>query len=250
MDYSNADGRPAEMCGNGIRCLAKYVYERGHTTATELVVDTRDGLKHLTLDVDPRRAKCGRSPWTWARPTLDAGEVPMTGGEPGERFTRAAVRRGRPDVDGVGRVHGQPPPRAVPRGRGRPRRGWTCPASAATDRAPRRSSRTGRTSSSSSSRDPSRLRIRIWERGVGETMACGTGACAALVAARGGRTDRTRAAIEVPGGVLHVEWRDGRPRAPDRARRPGSSTGSCRTSGRARRGSRASRPPSASGRGA
>ncbi len=57
-------------------------------------------------------------------------------------------------------------------------------------------------------RDPSALRIRIWERGVGETLACGTGACAALVAsAVDGLTGRS-ARVEVPGGVLRVDWRD------------------------------------------
>src|SRR5262249_12895412 len=50
--YRRGEGRPAEMCGNGIRCLAAYAYERGLTSATTLAVDTRDGLKHVVLDVD------------------------------------------------------------------------------------------------------------------------------------------------------------------------------------------------------
>ena len=52
MDYWNAEGDVAEMCGNGVRCLAKYVFERGLTTKTELDVDTRAGIKHLVLDAD------------------------------------------------------------------------------------------------------------------------------------------------------------------------------------------------------
>ena len=51
MDYRNADGSLAEMCGNGIRCLGKLVFEHGHTIATELEVGSRDGTKHLSLEV-------------------------------------------------------------------------------------------------------------------------------------------------------------------------------------------------------
>src|SRR6266702_5674097 len=52
MDYYNADGEVAEMCGNGIRCLAKYVSDRGLSSGDELTVDTRDGVKHMTLERD------------------------------------------------------------------------------------------------------------------------------------------------------------------------------------------------------
>jgi diaminopimelate epimerase len=206
MDYSNADGQPAEMCGNGIRCLAKYLYERGHTAATEMAVDTRDGLKHLTLDVDPSSGEVRTVTVDMGTPTLERGRVPMTGGEPSERFIRqpfyadgrtwtaSAVSMGNPhlvlfleegddlarmDVPGIGGTIEHLP--AFP----------------------------NRTNVEFVVvRDPSRLRIRIWERGVGETMACGTGACASLVAsAVGGLTGR-EADIDVPGGTLHVEWRE------------------------------------------
>src|SRR5919197_6381023 len=52
MDYSNADGEAAEMCGNGIRCLAKYVYDRGLTSATEIDVLPRAGIKRLVIEAD------------------------------------------------------------------------------------------------------------------------------------------------------------------------------------------------------
>jgi diaminopimelate epimerase len=206
MDYSNADGEAAEMCGNGIRCLAKYVYERGHTAATELVVDTRDGLKHLTMDVDPSSHEVRTVTVDMGSPTLERGKVPMTGGEPGERFTRApfyvdgrtwtasAVSMGNPHLvlfleedDDLGRMDV-------------PGIGGTI------EHLPVFPNRTN--VEFVVVRDPSRLRIRIWERGVGETMACGTGACAALVASSvGGLAGRT-AEIEVPGGLLRVDWRE------------------------------------------
>jgi diaminopimelate epimerase len=206
MDYSNADGQPAEMCGNGIRCLAKYVYERGHTTATHLVVDTRDGLKHLSLDVDPSTGEVRTVTVDMGTPTLERGEVPMTGGEPGERFSRApfyvdgrtwtasAVSMGNPhlvlfleDGDDLGRMD--------------------VPGIGSTiEHLPAFPNRTNVEFVVVD--EPARLRIRIWERGVGETMACGTGACAALVAASIGGVAGREAEIEVPGGLLRVEWRE------------------------------------------
>jgi diaminopimelate epimerase len=201
MDYSNADGRPAEMCGNGIRCLGKLVYERGHTSATRITVDTRDGVKHLTLDVEDGEVRSVTV--DMGRPALERGRIPM-GGEPGSRFlgepldaagrtwTAAAVSMGNPhcvlfladdedpstmDVQGVGR---------------------------AIEHLPLFPNRTNVEFVRVLSR--SRLALRIWERGVGETLACGTGACAALVAASArGMTGRS-AELEVPGGCLRVTW--------------------------------------------
>lgn len=206
MDYSNADGQPAEMCGNGIRCLAKYVYERGHTAATKLVVDTRDGRKHLSLDVDPSTNEVRTVTVDMGTPTLERGNVPMTGGESGDRFTRepfyvdgrtwiaSAVSMGNPhlvlfleDGDDLGRMD--------------------VPGIGSTiEHLPAFPNRTN--VEFVVVEDPARLRIRIWERGVGETMACGTGACAALVASSVGGVAGRAAEIEVPGGLLRVEWRE------------------------------------------
>jgi diaminopimelate epimerase len=216
MDYVNADGRPAEMCGNGIRCLAKYVFERGLTAATELEVDTRDGLKHLSLDIGPA-GEVRTVTVDMGRPTLERAAVPMAGGQPGDRFTlspleaagrtwtASAVSMGNPhcvlfldagddlssiDVPGIGRT---------------------------IEHLPLFPNRTN--VEFVTVPDGSHLRIRIWERGVGETLACGTGACAALVtAAVGGLTGRS-AQVEVPGGTLEVDWRDD-----DRVRLTGPAT--------------------------
>jgi diaminopimelate epimerase len=206
MDYSNADGRPAEMCGNGIRCLAKYVYERGHTAATELVVDTRDGLKRLSLDVDPSTNEVRTVTVDMGTPTLERGNVPMDGGEPGERFSRepfyvdgrtwtaSAVSMGNPHLvlfleegDDLGRMD-------------------VAGIGSTIEHLPAFPNRTN--VEFVVVEDPSRLRIRIWERGVGETMACGTGACAAMVASSVGGLSGRAADIEVPGGLLRVEWRE------------------------------------------
>src|SRR6266508_5657964 len=77
MDYSNADGVVAEMCGNEIRCLGKYVFDRGLTSATELDVDTRAGVKHLWIDAEDGVAH--RITVDMGPPSLDRAAIPMAG---------------------------------------------------------------------------------------------------------------------------------------------------------------------------
>jgi diaminopimelate epimerase len=203
MDYSNADGRPAEMCGNGIRCLGKLVYERGHTTATRLAVDTRDGVKQLTLDVQDGEVRTVTV--DMGRPALERGRIPM-GGDPGSRFlgepleaagrtwTAAAVSMGNPHCVLFLGDDEDPSTADVPR------------VGREIEHLPLFPNRTNVEFVRVLGR--SRLALRIWERGVGETLACGTGACAALVAASArGMTGRS-AELEVPGGRLQVTWRD------------------------------------------
>ena len=201
MDYWNAEGAPAEMCGNGIRCLAKLVFERRLTSETELDVDTRAGVKHLRLDVDAgvvRDVTVGMG-----APVLARGEIPMTGGDPAEPFLlepfevrgrtykASAVSMGNPhlvlfveeDPAGVD-VHG---------------------IGAAVENDPRFPNRTN---VEFVAVDGDGLRVRVWERGVGETMACGTGACAALVAANEAGLVPRRAPVRYPGGELLIERAD------------------------------------------
>ena len=102
MDYYNADGAVAEMCGNGIRCLAKYVFDRGIHTDTRMRVDTRDGIKNLTLfrspggGVDRVRVDMGA-------PTLERAQIPMSGSGDAQHekvhgFDAAAVSMGNPHI--------------------------------------------------------------------------------------------------------------------------------------------------------
>ena len=204
MDYINAEGEPAEMCGNGIRCLALYVYERDLTSKTELVVDTRDGLKRLWLDVADGRVRSVTV--DMGPPTLERAKIPMGGGDPqahvtaelleaaGRTWTASAVSMGNPhcvlflddgddlattDVPGIGSV---------------------------IEHLPLFPNRTN--VEFVQVPDSSHVRMRVWERGVGETLACGTGACAALVASAVAGLAARSAEIEVPGGLLRVEWRE------------------------------------------
>ncbi len=197
MDYWNADGSVAEMCGNGIRCLAAMMFERGHTCETEFDVGSRDGRKHASLDV---RGGVVRSVTVgMGAPALARARIPMTGPpdqpfllEPfdvGARtFKATAVSMGNPhlvlfveeDPDGVD-VRGIGP--AVEHDGLFPEK-TNVEFVAVHDGA---------------------LKVRVWERGVGETMACGTGACAALVAANEAGLAPARAEVRFPGGTVIVE---------------------------------------------
>jgi diaminopimelate epimerase len=197
MDYRNADGSLAEMCGNGIRCLGKLVVEHGHTTETELEVGSRGGTKHLSLDVRDGvvgSVTVGMGPAAFAR-----GQIPMDGPadqpfltEPfevdGHTFKASAVSMGNPHlVLFVERDPAQVDVRTLgPRIEHDPR-------------FPQK------TNVEFVAIDDGGVRARVWERGSGETMACGTGACAALVAANEAGLVPARAEVRFPGGTLVVE---------------------------------------------
>jgi diaminopimelate epimerase len=197
MDYYNADGGVAEMCGNGVRCLAKYVADRGHHDGDTMLVDTRAGVKDLVLYrdadglVDRVRVDMGA-------PILERGLIPVAGdGDPlhvpveaeGDRFEAACVSMGNPHVVVfVDRLAAIPVERYGPIIENDP----LFPAKANVE--------------FTEVLTPDEVRVRVWERGVGETQACGTGGCATAVAANlRGLTGRT-VAVHFPGGTLDIEW--------------------------------------------
>jgi diaminopimelate epimerase len=202
MDYWNADGNVAEMCGNGIRCLAAYVYDRGLTTKTQLRIDTRAGLKHVVIHAEDGAAE--RVTVDMGRPSFSRKSVPMTG-DPfdtfigqqlqveGTTFRATAVSMGNPhcvlfldpttevgdvDVPGLGTLVEHRP---------------DFPA---------------RTNVEFVRVEDGRVEARVWERGSGETLACGTGACAAMVASSLAGLVGREAEVRFPGGRLWVNWRD------------------------------------------
>jgi len=204
MDYYNASGEVAEMCGNGIRCLAKYVYDRGITTAPAIDVMTRAGLKHL--EIDARDGVVRNVTVDMGPPAFERKAIPMSGDQEGRfvsqpldvqgrSFTATALSMGNPhcvlflDPDEGPETLGE---LDVPRlGR-------------SVEMRPEFPNRTNVEFVAVAS---GRIHVRVWERGSGETMACGTGACAALVACSlSGLTGRA-ADLHFPGGILWVEWR-------------------------------------------
>ena len=197
MDYRNADGSLAEMCGNGIRCLGKLVFEHGHTKQTELDVGSRDGTKHLSLDV--RDGVVETVTVGMGSPAFARGEIPMEGAagetfltEPfevdGRTFKASAVSMGNPHL--VLFVEHDPDEVDV-RALG--------PRIEHDPRFPEK------TNVEFVTIDDGAVRLRVWERGSGETMACGTGACAALVASNEAGFVPSRAEVRFPGGTVVVD---------------------------------------------
>jgi diaminopimelate epimerase len=200
MDYRNADGETAEMCGNGIRCLAKYAYERGLTRKTELDVDTRDGTKHLMLDVTDGRMRTVRV--DMGPPTLERGSIPMAGPE-AERFVGVQF----PDAG--------PGYRATAISMGNPHLVLVGAEDLGALDLPRVGPPLEHHHDFPEGTNVEFIRVedgvvgaRVWERGVGETMACGTGGCASLVAANLLGLAGRRGTVRFPGGDLEIEWGD------------------------------------------
>jgi len=197
MVIYNSDGSRPEMCGNGIRGLAKFVHDRGLLTKSPLAIETDAGVKTLSLHLEGGRV---------SRVTVDMGmpewrgrEIPVNAdGEvldrplevDGRTWSVTCVSLGNPHcVVFVDDVADLPLETLGPRFERHPF-------------FPRRvNAEFVRVD------DRRHLTMRVWERGAGETMACGTGACAvAVAAARTGRSER-HVTVALPGGSLEIDWR-------------------------------------------
>jgi diaminopimelate epimerase len=195
MEIYNADGSQVEMCANGIRCFYKYLRDRGHTAADEIGVETLSGV------VRPRWAGEGRVRVDMGRPVLEPAKIPthLGSGEgplldvplevAGERLRVSSVSMGNPHavvfVDDPDRV-------AVER------------LGPALEQHPAFPNRVNvefvRVEA------PGRLRQRTWERGTGETLACGSGACAAAVVSMLRGVAERQLVVALRGGELEIEW--------------------------------------------
>ena len=179
MRIFNADGSEGMMCGNGIRCVAKYVYDRGLTTLTDIRIGTLSGVKTVSL-----RSERGRA----VAATVDMG-LPRLGHETLSRGI--FVSMGNPHlVCFVDDAEALDLTREGARLEGDNGTGERCNVEFA-HLCPDGS-----------------LRVRVWERGSGVTMACGTGACAAAVAAHATGLTGRRVFVGMDGGRLEVEWRE------------------------------------------
>ena len=198
MRIFNADGSEAEMCGNASRCIGKYVYERGLTQKQEFTLETKAGVRTVWLSVRDDVVTSVRV--DMGEPGLRPEEIGVS--LPGERAVQvpieAAGRSWRMTCVSMGNPHAvvfvDHDPAALDLEIVGP----------AFERHALFPQRTNTEFVQVLGRDA--LRMRVWERGTGETQACGTGACAALVASSlSSLTDR-RATVHLLGGDLDIEW--------------------------------------------
>ena len=205
MRMFNADGTEGEMCGNGVRCVAKYAYDHGLSKNNPMRVETGRGV--LTLALSIQNGEVEEVTVNMAEPILDLAHIPvdrekivagtreheyrLSLAQGNELIDAAFVSMGNPhaviftgDVKSLDLARIGPPlehHKAFPR---RMNVHWAHVVSR------------------------SEIVMRTWERGSGITWACGTGACAVCVAgALTGRTDR-KVLIHLPGGDLNIEWRE------------------------------------------
>jgi diaminopimelate epimerase len=204
MRMFNADGSEAEMCGNGIRCLAKYAYEHGLAKANPMKVETGAGVLSLQLHLDGTTV--AQVTVNMGQPILALPKIPV---DP-EKMGRIRDNEYRLNIDS--------PSESLPVvlvSMGNPHAVTYVPDVAAVDlnrigpaieRHPAFPRRVNAHFVQVIS--PTEVKMRTWERGSGITLACGTGACAVCVAgALTGRTDR-KILAHLPGGDLSLEWRE------------------------------------------
>jgi len=198
MDMYNSDGSQGEMCGNGIRCVAKYVYDYGLTDKTEISVETLAGIKYLKLFIEGRKVAKVRV--NMGVPILAPAQIPVVAGkepvvqEPvtvcGREWRMTCVSMGNPHaVIFIDTQVGEFPLEQI----GPHFEHHKCfPARVNTEFV--------------RVLDRNTMEMRVWERGSGETLACGTGTCAAAVAAVLNGFCERKVTVHLSGGDLEIEW--------------------------------------------
>jgi diaminopimelate epimerase len=197
MRMFNADGSESEMCGNGVRCVAKYVYDHGICRNETLRIETGRGI--LTLKLQIAGARVERVNVDMGEPILESARIPTSlPGSPvvnaelkvaGRTLCVTCVSMGNPHcVTFVDQLSDD----------------WVLGMGPQIETDPHFPRRVNAEFIEVLS--PSEVRMRVWERGAGETLACGTGACAVCVAGvLSGRTER-KILAHLPGGDLELQW--------------------------------------------
>lgn len=197
MCMFNSDGSEAEMCGNASRCVGKYVYDKGLTKKTSLTLETKAGLKRLELTVE--NGLVSSVCVDMGEPVLEPALIPVD--VPGDcaiqvpvlidqvKYELNCVSMGNPHaVIFTGEIDALNLPELGPKFEFNA----LFPKQINTEFV--------------EVLDQEHVRMRVWERGAGETLACGTGACAVLVAGvLSGRLQR-KAVVDLRGGSLQIEW--------------------------------------------
>jgi len=201
MRMFNADGSESEMCGNASRCIGKYVYDKGLTSKTSVTLETLAGVKVLQLFIDSSN-KVEKVTVDMGEPILDATLIPTTFAQsrvinepvtfaPELQYNITTVSMGNPHaVIYLKDIHLLDLPKIGPVIENAaifPRRTNTEFIEVVTD---------------------NHIKMRVWERGSGETLACGTGACAAVVSGVLNGLNQRKTTVELLGGELTIEWKE------------------------------------------
>ncbi len=199
MKMYNADGSEAEMCGNGIRCVGKFVYDKGLTTKTTITVETLAGIKILKLNV--KNGKVETIEVDMGKPILNPKLIPVISDEEivknlkikaeDKEFNFTCVSMGNPHaitiVDNVEKFEVEKYGKILEVDKHFPKRSNI---------------------EFIEIKDKENIKMRVWERGAGETYACGTGACATAVASYLNGLTNKKVNIELLGGILNIEWKE------------------------------------------
>ena len=188
----NADGGEVEQCGNGVRCFARFVQEQGLTDKNRIRVETKSGI------VEPEIQTTGEIRVNMGIPELDPAAIPFEAKQQASLYTLqlgdqsieiSAVSMGNPHaVLQVDNIETAPVTELGPQIECHPR-------------FPQRVN-----AGFMQVLDVDHIRLRVFERGVGETLACGTGACAAVVAGRQQQILAESVRVSLPGGDLQIQW--------------------------------------------
>lgn len=198
MEMYNADGSRAEMCGNGIRCVGKYVYDYGLTDKTQISVETLAGIKHLDLTVENGKATLVKV--DMGQPVFEPDRIPvkaegsMVVDEPlevdGKEYRMTCISMGNPHaVIFVDQDVRELPLEEIG------------PSFENHERFPKRIN-----TEFVRVIDRHTAQMRVWERGSGETLACGTGTCAAAVACVLNGLTEDEVTVHLLGGDLYIKW--------------------------------------------
>lgn len=199
MQMFNPDGSESEMCGNGIRCVGKFVYDKELTNKTDIKIETLAGIKNLKLKVENKKVKMITV--DMGEPILEADKIPVMSDKApvknlkikarDREFLVTCVSMGNPhavieledietfDVEKYGKV---------------------------IESAPIFPNRTN--VEFIKIEDRNHIKMRVWERGTGETLACGTGACATTVAGVLNDILDRNIVVKLLGGNLQIEWKE------------------------------------------
>lgn len=197
MKMYNADGSRGEMCGNGIRCVGKYVYDYGLTDQTEISVETLGGIKHLSLTVE--EGKVALVKVDMGSPIFVPEQIPVkVEGDhavnvpisvDGDEYRMTCVSMGNPHaVVYLDDIQNMEIGKIGPKFEHHP----CFPNRVNTEFA--------------RVLDRETVEMRVWERGSGETLACGTGACAVAVASMVNGLTENCVTVQLLGGNLKIEW--------------------------------------------